>query len=51
MSLRQVTPCDFGECPYNAQYNCDCEYWCGAESDDYPEIEGGSDDYPEIEEE
>lgn len=40
MSLRQVTPCDFGECPYNAQYNCDCEYWCSAdEPDDYEDCE------------
>lgn len=31
MSLRQQTPCDYGECPYNAQYNCDCEFWCGAD--------------------
>ncbi len=29
--LRTCTPCDDGICPYDAQYNCDCEYWCGAE--------------------
>ncbi len=40
MSLRSCTPCDFGECPYNAQYGGDCEYWCGAEEpEDYPEEE------------
>lgn len=39
MSLRCSTPCDFGECPYNAEYNQDCEYWCGAdEPQDDPEI-------------
>lgn len=29
MSLKRETPCDYGECPYSASYNCDCEYWCG----------------------
>lgn len=29
MSLRSITPCDFGECPYNAEYMRDCESWCG----------------------
>lgn len=39
MSLRCSTPCDFGECPYNVEYNQDCEYWCGAdEPQDNPEI-------------
>lgn len=39
MSLRKNTPCDLdGICPYAAEYNCDCEYWCGAdEPEDYPE--------------
>lgn len=37
MSLRRETPCDWGECPYNATYHCDCEYWCGAdEPEDNP---------------
>ena len=31
MSLRKETPCDFGDCPYNAEYSHDCEYWCGAD--------------------
>lgn len=41
MSLRRETPCDFdGICPYDAQYNRDCEYWCGAdEPEDEPEPE------------
>lgn len=48
MSLRCSTPCDFGECPYNAEYNRDCEYWCGADEPQYdPEIWDDEDD-PEI---
>lgn len=31
MSLRINTPCDDGVCPFDATYNHDCEYWCGAE--------------------
>lgn len=31
-SLRCNTPCDIdGICPYAAEYNHDCEYWCGAD--------------------
>ena len=45
MSLRQTTPCDFGECPYNAQYHGTCEYWCGAEE---PEDYNDFADYPDI---
>ena len=38
MSLRKDTPCDHGPCPYEAEYNYECEYWCGAEEpQDYPE--------------
>ena len=40
MSIRKNTPCDYGECPYNAQYSRDCEYWCGAD-----EEEDNYDDY------
>lgn len=45
MALRKCTPCDCdGFCPYDATYNCDCEYWCGAEEpaddpDDLDELE------------
>ena len=40
MSLRSITPCDYGYCPYDAEYSYTCEYWCGApEPEDYPEIE------------
>lgn len=40
MAIRKNTPCDFdGICPYDAMYNNDCEYWCGAdEPEDTPEI-------------
>jgi len=31
MSLRKETPCDFGECPYDAESHSQCEYWCGEE--------------------
>ena len=38
MSLRCKTPCDFGPCPYDAEYSGTCEYWCGAcEPQDVPE--------------
>ena len=49
MSIRKETPCDYGECPYNAQYSRDCEYWCGAdEEEDWPDdcdYETGYDPY------
>lgn len=49
MSLKRDTPCDHGPCPYEAEYNYECEYWCGAhEPQDYPEAwEYGVDDEPE----
>ena len=39
MSIRKNTPCDIdGICPYEAEYNCDCEYWCGEDEPvDIPE--------------
>ena len=39
MSIRQNCPCDYdGVCPYDAEYNRDCEYWCGNEEpEDYPD--------------
>ena len=35
------TPCDFGECPYNASYSEDCRYWCGlgVDEDSYEDEE------------
>lgn len=37
MSLKRETPCDYGDCPYNAYSNADCEWWCGAdEPEDFP---------------
>lgn len=45
MSLRKDCPCDLdGFCPYDAEYNSSCEYWCGAdEPEDYPDEEYFSD--------
>ena len=32
MSIKLNTPCDCdGFCPYDAEYNRDCEYWCGCD--------------------
>lgn len=31
MTLRSETPCDFGPCPYDAEYSRDCDWWCSAE--------------------
>lgn len=49
MSLRKETPCDFGDCPYNAEYSSTCEYYCGQdEPEDYFEdydLEMGFDPY------
>lgn len=43
MSIRKNTPCDFGECPYGAEYQYSCEYWCGEEEprpeEEYDEYE------------
>ena len=40
MSLRLETPCDFGPCPYDAEYSSTCEWYCGEVEDyDYPEEE------------
>lgn len=27
--MAKETPCDWGECPYDANYSEDCRYWCG----------------------
>ena len=27
--MTRETPCDLGDCPYNAMYNEDCRYYCG----------------------
>lgn len=45
MSLRKETPCDFGSCPYDAEYHYTCEYWCGAEE---PEDYNDFADYPDV---
>lgn len=39
MSLRLETPCDYGQCPYEAECYATCEYWCGSEEpQDDPDI-------------
>lgn len=49
MSLRKETPCDFGPCPYNAEYFLTCDYYCSEpEEEDYPDdcdYETGFDPY------
>lgn len=47
MSLKRYTPCDTeGHCPYDASYNCDCEWYCGAdEPEDDCDYEVGYDPY------
>jgi hypothetical protein len=47
MSLKRSTPCDTeGHCPYDASYNCDCEWYCGAEEpEDDCDYEVGYDPY------
>ena len=31
MSIKCITPCDDGPCPYDSQGWSDCEWYCGAE--------------------
>lgn len=48
MSIRKDTPCNYGECPYNAEYSYTCEYYCGEEEpeDNYEEdYDGEEEDY------
>ena len=40
MSLRKITPCDFGPCPYGAELSYTCEYFCVE-----PEPDDDYDDY------
>ena len=37
--MAQTTPCDFGECPYDAQYSEACRVYCGlgVDEDSYDE--------------
>ena len=34
MSLMLETPCDCGQCPYDAESSGNCEWYCGAEEED-----------------
>ena len=43
MSLGKCTPCDYGECPYDAEYYSTCEYYCSEpEPEDIPDIDEDS---------
>ena len=45
--MAKETPCDYGECPYDAMYGESCRVYCGLGVDeDSPE-----DDYEEYDEE
>lgn len=37
--MTRETPCDWGECPYDAMYSEDCRYYCGlgVDADSYPD--------------
>ena len=39
--MTKETPCDWGDCPYNAMYSEDCRYYCGlgVDEDSYPDEE------------
>lgn len=45
--LRAETPCDFGNCPYEAEYGCTCATYCSV---DEPEYEDDWDDEPDVDE-
>ena len=47
MSLRKETPCNFGPCPYDAEYYHTCAYYCSeSEPEDYPEEDYEDEEYP-----
>lgn len=37
--MTRETPCDYGDCPYNAMYSEDCRVYCGlgVDEDGYPD--------------
>lgn len=37
--MTKETPCDWGDCPYNAMYSEDCRHYCGlgVDEDSYPD--------------
>lgn len=39
--MAKITPCDYGECPYDAMYSEACRYYCGlgVDEDSYPDDE------------
>lgn len=34
--MEKLYPCDCGECPYNAAYSRDCEWYCGLGHEEEP---------------
>ena len=44
--MAKTTPCDYGECPYNAMYSEHCRVYCGlgVDEDSYDEDEEMFDD-------
>ena len=39
--MAKETPCDYGNCPYDAEYSEHCRVYCGlgVDEDDYPDDE------------
>lgn len=49
--MAKETPCDYGECPYDAMYSEACRYYCGLGVDeDEPDYDEEFDDNYDIEE-
>ena len=52
---KQQTPCDYGECPFNARYSEDCRYYCGlgvdedSQEDEKDEVPSLSEYFPSTE--
>lgn len=45
--MAKTTPCDYGECPYNAMYSEHCRVYCGlgVDEDSYDEEEFENEEY------
>lgn len=45
--MAKTTPCDYGECPYNAMYSEHCRVYCGlgVDEDSYDEEEFEDEEY------
>lgn len=44
--MTRETPCDWGDCPYNAMYIEDCKYYCGLgiDEDNYDKLDDAYED-------